>query len=95
MTVPVNTSTNITDLSNGNSAGTRLGQTTTDLVSFYGNTPIVQPAGNAGAVVQRGAGGAMVCTFSVTASPASVATDRKSTRLNSSHVSLSRMPSSA
>ena len=37
MTVPVNTSTNITDLSNGNSAGTRLGQTTTDLVSFYGN----------------------------------------------------------
>ncbi len=74
MTVPVNTSTNITDLSNGNSAGTRLGQTTTDLISFYGSTPIVQPAGNAGAVVQRGAGGAMVCTFSVTASPASVAT---------------------
>lgn len=74
MTTPVNTSTNITDLSNGNSAGTRLGQTTTDLVSFYGSTPIVQPLGNAGATVQRGAGGAMVCTFSVTASPASVAT---------------------
>src|SRR6185369_2078314 len=74
MTVPVNTSTNITDLSNGNSAGTRLGQTTTDLISFYGSTPVVQPSGNAGAAVTRGAGGAMVCTFSLTASPASVAT---------------------
>ncbi len=75
MTTPVNTSTNITDLSNGNSAGTRLGQTTTDLVSFYGSTPIVQPAGNAGAgTIQRGAGGATVCTFSLSLSAASVAT---------------------
>lgn len=74
MTVPVNTSTNITDLSNGNSAGTRLGQTTTDLVSFYGSTPVVQASGNAQAATTRGQSGGMVVTFSVTASPTSVAT---------------------
>ena len=74
MTTPVNTSTNITDLSNGNTAGTRLGQTTTDLVSFYGAAPVAQVAGNAQAALTRGQGGGLVVTFSLTASPSSVAT---------------------
>lgn len=32
-------------LSDGNTGGTGLGQSTTDLISFYGVTPIVQRAG--------------------------------------------------
>ncbi len=74
MTTPVNTSTNITDLSNGNSAGTRLGQSTTDPISFFGSTPVVQQSGNAQAALSRTSTGGMVVTFSVTSSPTSVAT---------------------
>lgn len=37
--------TQITELSNRNADGTRLGQSATDRVGFYGATPIVQPAG--------------------------------------------------
>jgi len=36
------TSTVITELSNGNPNGTRLGQGTSDLVAFYGGTPTAQ-----------------------------------------------------
>lgn len=34
----------VTELSNRNPAGTRLGQSATDLISFYGQTPCDQPA---------------------------------------------------
>jgi len=34
--------TTIVELSDGNSAGTRLGQDATDLISFYGAAPVAQ-----------------------------------------------------
>jgi hypothetical protein len=34
----------VKELSNGGSDGTRLGQNATDLVGFYGATPVDQPA---------------------------------------------------
>lgn len=36
-------------LSDGNAAGTKLGQSATDLVGFFGATPIAQPVGIADA----------------------------------------------
>lgn len=74
MATPVNTSTNVRDLSSGDSSGTRLGQSASDPVSFFGNTPAAQPAGNAQAALARGQGGGLVVTFSSTQSPTSVAT---------------------
>lgn len=41
----------IQELSNGNPDGTRLGRASTDLQSFYGATPIAQPAGAAQAAL--------------------------------------------
>jgi hypothetical protein len=73
MTTPTNTSTNVRDLTMG-ADGTRLGQTTTDLISFYGATPVAQSSGNAQAALVRGQQGGLVVTFSMTKSPASVAT---------------------
>lgn len=41
----------VKQLSDGGSAGTCLGQSTTDLVALYGKTPIVQPAATAQSAV--------------------------------------------
>lgn len=40
-----------TQLSDGNSGGTGLGQSTTDTISFYGVTPVAQRSGSAQAAV--------------------------------------------
>jgi len=34
----------VKELSDGGPSGTRLGQSSTDLISFYGATPVVRPA---------------------------------------------------
>lgn len=44
-------------LSDGNTGGTGLGQSTTDLISFYGNTPVVQPSGTGQAAITDSSGG--------------------------------------
>ena len=44
----------VRQLSDGNTAGSVLGRGATDLIAFYGATPIVQPAGNAEAAITRG-----------------------------------------
>ncbi|HKJ92809.1 MAG TPA: hypothetical protein VJ957_06555 [Longimicrobiales bacterium] len=54
-------STNINELSDGRPEGTRLGQSTSDLVAFYGGTPIDQPTSASQAAVT------MQTTASVTA----------------------------
>lgn len=61
-------------LSDGNSQGTTLGQSATDKISFYNATPIVQPSGNAQALITRGQAAGSVVTFASTQSPSSVAT---------------------
>jgi hypothetical protein len=45
------TSTNVKQLSDGNPDGTCLGQSATDLISFYNATPVVQRSGSAQAAV--------------------------------------------
>lgn len=45
----------IKQLSDGNPLGTRLGQSATDLVGFYGATPVVQPTSAAQSAVTAGA----------------------------------------
>lgn len=49
-------------LSDANPAGTVLGQSSTDLISFFGATPVVQPAGPSQAAVARGSASGVVIT---------------------------------
>jgi hypothetical protein len=63
----------IRELSANSPDGTRLGQSSTDLVSFRGATPQVQPSGNAQAAVARGQQAGVIATYSSTQSPAAVA----------------------
>lgn len=53
-------------LSNGNSEGTKLGQSTSDKIAFYGGTPVAQRANASQAAVST--------TASTTTSPAGYAT---------------------
>lgn len=64
----------IRDVSDGNDDGTRLGQSSTDLISFFGSTPIVQPADNSLAAIPRGQACGTVTTYSTTQSPSVVNT---------------------
>ena len=58
-------------LSDDNSLGTVLGQNATDLISFYGATPIAQPSGPAEASVARGQAAGVIATYTTTQSPVS------------------------
>lgn len=53
--------------------GTRVGQTSSDLVSLYGATPIAQPSGNAQTAITRGLQAGVISTYSSTQSPSAVA----------------------
>ena len=55
----------IKELSDKGPDGTRLGQDATDLVSFYGKTPIAQPAATAQAVIVDASGGVAAATNGV------------------------------
>lgn len=56
-----------TQLSQANPDGISLGQTTADLISFYGVTPIVQPTAASQATITDGSGGAAAPTNGVAA----------------------------
>lgn len=68
----------VRELSDARVDGNRLGQSTTDLVSFYGKTPIVQPSSANQAAVSTTTSSAAstitVTTASTTTSPAGYAT---------------------
>ena len=64
------TTTTVKNLSDLRADGTTLGQSTSDLISFYGKTPIVQPSSANQAAVATTA----VTTASTTTSPAGYAT---------------------
>lgn len=76
------TTRNPRQLSDGNSAGTALGQSATDKIAFFTDTaagagvpgPVMQQGGVAVSVSARGQGGASVMTFASVQSPSSVAT---------------------
>lgn len=63
----------IRQLSDGSPDGTTLGQSSTDLISFYGAAPIVQPSGNAQAAIIRGSQSGVIATYVSTQSPSAVA----------------------
>ena len=60
--MPLSVSSAPRQLSDGNSAGTNLGRSTTDLIAFYSNSAVgvVQPSGNAQAALTRGQPGGIV-----------------------------------
>lgn len=62
-----------TQLSAAPPEGTVLGQSATDLISFFGGTPVVQPTGNAFDPTTRGSAAGAVMTFASSQSPSSVA----------------------
>jgi hypothetical protein len=72
--MPLSVSSQVRQLSDGNSAGTVLGQSATDLISFYNATPVVQPSGNAEAAITRGQPCGMIGTFTTAQSPTGIST---------------------
>lgn len=53
--------------------GTSFGVSSTDKISFYNSTPVVQPSGNAQAAVTRGSQAGVIATYASLQSPAAVA----------------------
>ncbi len=72
--MPLSSSTQVKQLSDGNTVGTVLGTGPTDKISFFNATPVTQPAGPAETAVTRGIAGGTVATFSSTQSPPAVST---------------------
>ena len=70
--MPLTTSAAARQLSDGNSQGTILGQSTTDLIGFHGATPTAQRSGNAQAAITRGQQAGCICTYNTTQSPSAV-----------------------
>lgn len=58
-------------LSDGSPDGTTVFQSSTDLGSFWGGTPVVQPAGNAQVAVTRGLQGGIIATYGTLQTPIS------------------------
>lgn len=82
--MPVTTSSAVRQLSDNNTQGTVLGQSTTDSISFYGATPIVQPSGAAQAALVRGTAGGSLGVNGTVQSPtlvANITTAEKSVNL--------------
>jgi hypothetical protein len=57
----------VKQLSDGNPDGTTLGQSATDLIAFYGATPLARPAGAAQAAVTDGSTGTAAATNGIAA----------------------------
>lgn len=72
--MPLSVSSAPRQLSDGNTAGTVLGKSVTDLISFYGVTPVAQPSGPIEAAVGAADAGGSIATFSSNQTPASIAT---------------------
>jgi hypothetical protein len=52
----------VENVTKGNDDGTTFGQSTTDLISFYAVTPVVQPAGANQAIMTDASGGTAAMT---------------------------------
>jgi hypothetical protein len=71
---PVSTPPYVRQLSDDNPNGTTLGQNTSDLISFYNNTPVAQLGGNGQVAITRGLAAGVVSTYATTQSPSAVTT---------------------
>lgn len=73
--MPLSVSSAVRQLSDGNTAGTVLGKSATDPISFYNATPVVQPSGNQQAAITRAQACGMIATFtSAQSAPTTIAT---------------------
>jgi hypothetical protein len=70
--MPLSVSSAVRQLSDGNTAGTVLGKSPTDLISFYGATPIVQPSGGQELTVSTANAGGFVATDATSQSPGGI-----------------------
>lgn len=70
--MPLTTTASPRQLSDGNSDGTVLGQSITDLIGFFGQTPVKQPSDNSQAIIARGQQAGVITTYSTTQSPTAV-----------------------
>jgi hypothetical protein len=70
--MPLSVSSAPRQLSDGNSAGTVLGKSPTDLISFYNATPVTQPAGAAELAVGTSLTGGVFATLATSQSPGAV-----------------------
>jgi len=66
------TVTTVRKLSDQNPDGLTIGDSTTDLVSFYGVSPVVQPAGNGQQVLLRGQAAGVITSYHSAQTPAIV-----------------------
>jgi len=87
--MPLSVSSAVRQLSDGNSAGTVLGRSSTDLIAFWNATPVAQPSGNAQAALARGVSGGVISTAATSQSPGQIVSQ------SSSEVSLSLLVGSA
>lgn len=76
--MPTTTSAQVWQLTNGDPDGTSFGQSTSDLITFYNGTPVVQPSGNAQAAATQGSQCGVIATLALSASPAAVANNTSS-----------------
>lgn len=71
--MPITVSSAVKQLSDGNTNGTILGRSSTDLIGFYGLTQgVAQASGAAQAALVRGTGGGAIATAATSQSPAAV-----------------------
>jgi len=70
--MPLSTSTATRQLSDGNTSGTVLGVSATDLISFFGATPVAQPAGTAFATINPAASAGNVIIYTTSQTPTGV-----------------------
>lgn len=71
--MPLATGTSLNRVfSDGSPDGSSLGQSTTDLISLYGATPVAQPSGNAQTAVARGQQAGVIATYATAQTPSAV-----------------------
>jgi hypothetical protein len=70
--MPQTVSTQVNQLSDGNTAGTVMGKSATDLISFFGATPVVQPSGGGEVTVSNATTGGFVATDATSQSPGGI-----------------------
>lgn len=70
--MPLTTSSAARQLSDGNSQGTLLGRAISDLIGFFGASPVAQVPDNSQAAIARGQSAGVIVTYSTTQSPTAV-----------------------
>ena len=71
--MPTTTFSQVSQVTNGDPDGWSFGQSTSDLITFYNGTPIVQPSGNNQSQITIGSACGVIGTLALSKSPSAVA----------------------